>query len=82
MIYKTRSGRNIKKPELFKATENSFIDDYKEDEYDTDMGSDIDTEDELYSDEESEYSDDEEDENGNLKDFIVDDDDDDEEEDA
>lgn len=80
MIYKTRSGRNVKKPELFKATEDSFVDDYGEHEYDTDVGSDIDTEDELYSDEESEYSDDDEDENGNLKDFVVDDEDEDEDE--
>jgi hypothetical protein len=53
-------------------------DDYCSEDHDTDIGSDIDTEDECYSDEsddEGECDDDDADENGNLKDFIVDDED-------
>tara|TARA_B100000405_G_scaffold300035_1_gene259159 strand:- start:1104 stop:1346 length:243 start_codon:yes stop_codon:yes gene_type:complete len=72
----TRSGRAVKKPVVFVPTENVLDDDYCSDEYDSDIGSDIDTEDECYSDEsgDEEYDDDDDaDENGNLKDFIVDD---------
>lgn len=72
----TRSGRAVKKPVVFVPTENVLEDDYCSDEYDSDIGSDIDTEDECYSDEsdDEEYDDDDDaDENGNLKDFIVDD---------
>lgn len=69
----TRSGRRVKKPELFKPTEEVVVDDYKEDEHDSDFDSDIDTEEEYTSDDESDFDDDEEmDENGNLKDFVVD----------
>ena len=67
----------MKKPVVFVPTENVLDDDYCSDEYDSDIGSDIDTEDECYSDEsgDEEYDDDDDaDENGNLKDFIVDDD--------
>jgi hypothetical protein len=73
-MYKTRTGRLIKKPELFQPTESDLVDDYADDDHDTDFDSDLDTEDEedLTSDEDG---DDEEemDENGNLKDFVVDD---------
>lgn len=71
----TRSGRKIKKPELFQPTETDLIDDYGSDEHDTDtdIDSDIDTEDECYSDESEDEYDSDADENGNLKDFIVDD---------
>jgi len=66
---RTRTGRHIKKPEFYTPEETVLEDDYTLEEHDSDLGSDIDTEDEMYSDEESE---DEEDE-GSLKDFIVDD---------
>jgi len=67
----TRSGRKIKKPELFKPTEQDLVDDYSPEDHDTDFDSELDTEDE----EDYSSSDEEEDadENGNLKDFIVDD---------
>jgi hypothetical protein len=67
----TRSGRKIKKPELFKPTEQDIVDDYSPEDHDTDFDSELDTEDE----EDYSSSDEEEDadENGNLKDFIVDD---------
>lgn len=74
-VTKTRSGRQIKKPELFKPTEEVVLDDYDEDEHDSDLGSDIDTEDEYDSQDDSEFDDDDDDEvdeNGNLKDFVVD----------
>lgn len=83
--YTTRSGRTIKKPKEFKPTEDTFTDDFREDEYDTDesLDSDIDTDDELGSDSEfnSEYDEDdcEEDDNGNLRGFVVSDSEDDEE---
>lgn len=67
----TRSGRKIKKPELFKPTEQDIVDDYSPEDHDTDFDSELDT-----GDEEDYSSSDEEedaDENGNLKDFIVDD---------
>ena len=73
---RTRSGRVIKKPEIFQPTETLLEDDYGEDEHDTDFDYDIDTEDELYSDDD-EYSD--EDENGNLEGFVVDDEEDEDE---
>jgi hypothetical protein len=71
----SRSGRVIKKPEIYTPDEK-VEDDYGDHEYDTeDEGSDIETDDEYDSDEESEYDGDEDaDENGNLKDFVVDDD--------
>jgi hypothetical protein len=75
---RTRTGRHIKKPEFYTPEETVLEDDYTLEEHDSDLGSDIDTEDEMYSDEESE---DEEDE-GSLKDFIVDDVEESEEEDA
>ena len=65
----TRSGRKIKKPELFKPTEQDLVDDYSPEDHDTDFDSELDT-----GDEEDYSSSDEEedaDENGNLKDFIV-----------
>jgi hypothetical protein len=78
----TRSGRKIKKPELFQPTEQELIDDYSPDEHDTDFDSELDTEDERYSDESDEDDDSDADEHGNLKGFIVDDESESEEEDA
>lgn len=76
----SRTGRIIKKPEMYIPNEK-VEDDYGDDEYDTeDDGSDIETDEEYYSEDESEYNDDEDtDENGNLKDFIVEDEDEDDE---
>tara|TARA_Y100000385_G_C12987373_1_gene591255 strand:- start:86 stop:340 length:255 start_codon:yes stop_codon:yes gene_type:complete len=74
----TRSGRAVKKPVVFIPAENALDDDYCSEDHDTDTGSDIDTEDECYSDESDDEGcddDDDADENGNLKDFIVDDED-------
>ncbi|AFC34991.1 hypothetical protein OtV6_083 [Ostreococcus tauri virus RT-2011] len=75
---RTRTGRQIKKPEFYTPEETVLEDDYTLEEHDSDLGSDIDTEDEIYSDEESE----DEEDDGSLKDFIVDDDEESEEEDA
>lgn len=75
---RTRSGRQIKKPELYQPEETVLEDDYAPEDHDSDIGSDIDTDDEYYSEDESEEEDDE----GSLKDFIVDDEEDEEEEDA
>jgi hypothetical protein len=61
----TRSGRKIKKPEMFQPTETEFVDDFSPEEYDTDEESGMDTESE--SESESDV--------GSLEDFIVDDDD-------
>lgn len=74
-VTRTRSGRQIKKPETFKPTEEVVVDDYDEDEHDSDFGSDIETEDEYDSQDDSEFDDDDDeevDEHGNLKDFVVD----------
>ena len=61
----TRSGRKIKKPELFQPTESEFVDDFLVEEYDTDeeSGTDVESESESESDA------------GSLEEFIVDDDD-------
>jgi len=75
---RTRTGRQIKKPDFYAPEETVLEDDYTIEEHDSDIGSDIDTEEEIYSDEESEEDEDE----GSLKDFIVDDDEESEEEDA
>ena len=77
----TRSGRQIKKPQLFKPTEEVVFDDYNEDEHDSDFGSYIDTDEEYHSQDDSDSDDDDEDmdDNGNLKDFVVDESDSDEE---
>jgi hypothetical protein len=75
---RTRTGRQIKKPDFYTPEETVLEDDYTIEEHDSDIGSDIDTEEEIYSDEESEEDEDE----GSLKDFIVDDDEESEEEDA
>lgn len=79
----TRSGRVVKKPAIFIPTETVLDDDYCSDEYNTDGGSDIETDDECLSDD-SEYDDDDDDadENGNLQDFVVDDEEESESEDA
>ena len=79
----TRSGRVVKKPVIFIPTETVLDDDYCTDDYNTDIGSDIGTDEECLSDEsESEYDDDDADENGNLQDFVVDDEEESESEDA
>ena len=75
---RTRSGRQIKRPELYQPEETVLEDDYATEDHDSDIGSDIDTEDEYYSEDDSEDDDDE----GSLKDFLVDDDEESEEEDA
>jgi hypothetical protein len=74
-MYKTRTGRLIKKPVTFQPTETDLVDDYAVDDHDTDFDSDLDTEDEeeYTSDEDDDDDEDEMDENGNLKDFVVDD---------
>lgn len=72
---RTRSGRQIKKPEFYVPEETDLEDDYASDEHDSDIGSDIETEEEYESEDDSEY--DSEDE-GSLKDFVVDDDESDE----
>ena len=73
---RTRSGRQIKKPDIYQPEETILEDDYSPDEHDSDFGSDIDTEDEYYSDDDSDDDDDE----GSLKDFVVDDEEEDESE--
>lgn len=78
----TRSGRAIKKPVVYVPTETVLDDDYCTDDYDTEIGSEIDTDEECYSDESEDDNDDDADDNGNLKDFVVDDDEESESEDA
>lgn len=79
----TRSGRAVKKPVIFTPTETVLDDDYCTDDYNTDIGSDIGTDEECLSDEsESECDDEDADENGNLRDFVVDDEEESESEDA
>jgi len=72
---RTRSGRLSKKPERLELFEE-VEDDYKEDEYDSDLDL-LQTDDEDFctdnEEDEDENYDSEEDENGNLKDFVVDD---------
>lgn len=65
---RTRSGRQIKKPEMYTPEETVLEDDYATDEHDSDFDSDIDTEDEEEYD-----SEDDSDDEGSLKDFLVDD---------
>lgn len=67
---RTRTGRKIKKPDLYQPEETVLEDDYSPEEHDSDLGSDIDTEDEYDSEEESDFDDDDE---GSMKDFLVDD---------
>ncbi|MAB61435.1 MAG: hypothetical protein CMO46_13015 [Verrucomicrobiales bacterium] len=67
---RTRTGRKIKKPDLYQPEETVLEDDYSPEEHDSDLGSDIDTEDEYDSEEESDSDDDDE---GSMKDFLVDD---------
>jgi len=43
---RTRSGRQIKRPELYQPEETVLEDDYSPEEHDSDLGTDIDTEDE------------------------------------
>ena len=64
-----RTGRHIKKPERYTPEETVLEDDYTNEEYDSDIvGSEIDTEEEIYSDEESE--DDEDDHNGPSSPYV------------
>jgi hypothetical protein len=72
-MYKTRTGRLIKKPDTFQPTETDLVDDYAVDDHDTDFDSDLDTEDEEEYTSDEDDDEDEMDENGNLKDFVVDD---------
>ena len=67
---RTRSGRQIKKPQFYQPEETVLEDDYAPEDYDSDLGSDIDTEDEYDSEDDEEDDEDE----GSLKDFVVDDD--------
>ncbi|MBP03986.1 MAG: hypothetical protein CMA72_04275 [Euryarchaeota archaeon] len=67
---RTRTGRKIKKPDLYQPEETVLEDDYSPEEHDSDLGTDIDTEDEYDSEEESDSDDDDE---GSMKDFLVDD---------
>lgn len=69
---RTRSGRQVKKPNFYVPEETVLEDDYASDEHDSILGSDIDTEDEYESGDDSEY--DTEDE-GSMKDFVVNDED-------
>ena len=80
---RTRSGRISKKPQRLELKED-VEDDYREDEYNSDVDllqsddEDFCTDDEEDDDSDSEYDSDG-DEHGNLKGFVVDDDNDDEE---
>lgn len=73
----TRSGRQIKKPETYTPEENVMEDDYTHEDHDSEIDSNIDTDEEMYSDDDEE--DDDEEDVGSLKDFIVDDDEDEDE---
>lgn len=78
---RTRSGRQIKKPDFYEPEDTDLVDDFGEDDYDSEIGSDIETDEECYSDEESDLCEsDDEDINGNLKGFVVEDEDESEEE--
>lgn len=82
---RTRSGRISKKPQRLELKEE-VEDDYREDEYNSDVDllqsddedfcTDDEEDDDEDEDEDEDFSD--EDENGNLKGFVVDDEDDDE----
>jgi hypothetical protein len=67
---RTRSGRQIKKPQFYQPEETVLEDDYTPDEYDSDLGSNIDTEDEYESSDDEDEDDEDE---GSLKDFVIDD---------
>tara|TARA_R110001606_G_C15378703_1_gene650203 strand:- start:2255 stop:2479 length:225 start_codon:yes stop_codon:yes gene_type:complete len=74
MSYTTRSGRQIKKPELYEPKE-ICEDDYEDYDESEDEGENI-----FSSDDESESDEEDADDNGNLKGFVVSDSD--EEDDA
>jgi hypothetical protein len=74
MAYVTRSGRTVKKPELYEPKE-ICEDDYSDSEEEGE-------EEDIFTDEESESDEEDADENGNLKGFVVSDDDDDSDEEA
>tara|TARA_B110000046_G_C12815203_1_gene322968 strand:- start:254 stop:502 length:249 start_codon:yes stop_codon:yes gene_type:complete len=82
MLMSTRSGRVVKKPAIFIPTETALDDDYCSDEYDTEVGSDIESDEECLSDESESDDEDDADENGNLQDFVVDDEEESESEDT
>lgn len=73
MAYVTRSGRTVKKPDLYEP-EEICEDDYSDSEGEG--------EEDIFADEESESDEEDADENGNLKGFVVSDDDDDSDEEA
>ena len=77
---KTRSGRLSKVPERLELFEE-IEDDFKDDEYDTDVDLLQSDDEDICSDDEESECDSDEDENGNLKGFVVDDEDDDDDED-
>jgi hypothetical protein len=81
MATRTRSGRSSKPPERFVPIEN-VVDDFNDDEYDSDDPDGVHEfdEDDLIDEEEDDDEDDDEDE-GSLKDFIVDEEDDGDEDD-
>ena len=69
MSYTTRSGRHVKKPELYEPNE-ICVDDYKHEESESESEE---GEDNIFSsDEESESDEEDADNNGNLKGFVVD----------
>lgn len=66
---RTRSGRKVKAPERWEPKEEC-VDDFRDDEYDSDDGSDVSSIVSYDSEEEEE----EDDDGSDLEDFIVDDD--------
>ena len=74
--YKTRSGRQIKKPTRYEPQEICTDDFTDEEDLDGEEGEDIASESELSSDSDDEDAD----ENGNLKGFVVSDEDESDEE--
>lgn len=69
-----RSSRVSKAPDRMKPTEHVCMDDFGDDEHDTDY--DVTDEDLCESETDEECDESDEDEEGNLKGFVVDDDDD------
>lgn len=66
-VVTTRSGRVVKKPVIYEPEECDFVDDYKDEEYDSDDNSDVESI--VTSDSEEEDDDD----TSSLDSFIVDD---------
>ena len=61
---KTRSGRQIKKPNYYEPDDTELIDDFKQDDYDSDIGSDIETDEECHSEDDENHVEDAGDESG------------------